>query len=109
MKLIIILISLAIERYLGLKISNRMLKYFKAYHQFFDAKFSERDNWGGMGLLLMMLLPLIVGAWFIQWLTQDWIYGVVEIIFGVLVLLTCMQSAKNTRSIREKEDRCFRL
>lgn len=88
MELVVILLSLVSERFVGSLEGFRDLNWFRCYVKWFLAHLF-RSRWleGPAGVLLILLLPLLLLAWIDYYLQQ---MGVVtHSIFSVAILLLC--------------------
>ncbi|MDH5785750.1 MAG: regulatory signaling modulator protein AmpE [Chromatiales bacterium] len=88
MALIIILISLAIERFLGSMEELRRSGWFIAYSRWASARLAQYESLNGPVGLLLILLPLIVPVMLlVHYLSGIWL--LVGVPFSILVLLYC--------------------
>ena len=90
MTLITLLLALTLERFLGYMSDFRDPRYLNAYTKRFIALL---DSFGlrqaGFKLLVIVLPPILLAGWLQAWLSHV-LLGLFSIIFGVAVLLYCL-------------------
>src|SRR6185312_7955704 len=87
MMFIITLISLVIERFFHWS-HLRQWRWFNAYQRWLSH--SRLGRLPAILLLVLSLLPLALLVGVINSLLDDWLYGILKILFGIVVLLYCM-------------------
>ena len=92
MKLIIILICIGVQRYLHMANQWHELPWFSRYLSRLQGWFSGKSWWRGYLAMLVMVLPLPLLIAVIACLMGSWLYGLVGLVFSVLVLLLCLDS-----------------
>ena len=60
MTLIIILVCLAIQRWLGWDKYKRKSHWFERYHEWFYAQVGHRSFWFGIGGVCLLVLPIVI-------------------------------------------------
>ncbi len=90
MTFIITLISLVIERFFHWR-QLRSWRWFLNYQRWLSH--SRLGNWPAFLLLILGILPLILVVGVVNYLLGGWLYGIFQLIFGVLVLMYCMGPA----------------
>lgn len=87
MTFIITLISLVIERFFHWSHLRRW-RWFNTYQQWLSH--SRVNRLPSFILFILSLLPLTVLVGFINYFLDDWLYGILKILFGIAVLLYCL-------------------
>lgn len=85
MTFIVALISLIIERYFYWS-QLRQWRWLRQYQQILNAKVGY---WNSNLLFLATVLPPVIIIGLIQILLRPWLFGFLELFFGILVLLYC--------------------
>lgn len=87
MTFIITLVSLVLERffYWG---HLRHWRWFSYYQRRLQRSYF--NNWSVWLLLIMCVLPPVILIGFFQWLFHGWLYGLFELLFGIVILLYCL-------------------
>ena len=88
MTLITVLISLVLERFIGYLDEFRQLGWFRQYAQFIRNALGGIAD-GVVGVVLILIGPAVV-VWGVSALLDDVMLGLLEIIFGVVVLIYCL-------------------
>lgn len=86
MTFIITLISLIIERFFHWS-HVRYWRWFGQYQRWLGQYIA---NWPSYALLIVCVLPIVVVVGLIDGLLDNWLYGILKLLFGVLVLVYCM-------------------
>lgn len=86
MTFIITIISLVIERFFHWS-HLRHWRWFHRYQSWLNTRIS---NWPSYLLLAICVLPLMIVVGVINCVLAGWLYGILQLIFGVIVLLYCM-------------------
>ncbi|OBS08550.1 regulatory signaling modulator protein AmpE [Acidihalobacter prosperus] len=90
MTLITLLLALALERFLGYMSDFRDPRYLNAYAGRFSALLESIGlRHPGFRLLLIVLPPILLAGWLQAWLSGV-LLGLLGLIFGVAVLLYCL-------------------
>lgn len=89
MGLIVIIISLILERAFGHLQYVRRLDWFPGYR---DTLFSRvPESWtSGVGGVILVLAPVVLAALFLQWLLGDVLWGFPELLFSIAVVTYCL-------------------
>ncbi len=90
MTFIITLISLVIERFFHWS-QLRYWRWFLNYQRWLSH--SRIGNWPSFLLLLIGILPMILVVGAFNWLLAGWLYGILKLVFGVIVLMYCLGPA----------------
>lgn len=90
--LIVILICLGLQRYLGIHISLADFDWFKPYHGLLKSTLAKSDLFKGYVGIAVVVLPLMLVVALVDYLLNDWIFSVLDLAFGVLVLMYCMDA-----------------
>lgn len=85
MTLISVLVALLLARVAEFHRESRVGGWFADAGETVAVRLSERHS--GVGAALLVVLPPAVVMLIVQWLIGDWLYGLVGLILGVVVLL----------------------
>lgn len=88
MTLITVLIGLVLERFVGYLDDFRQLGWFRQYGEWLQARLGSLAD-GAPGVALILIGPALV-IWGVSELFDDALFGLLELIFGVAVLLYCL-------------------
>lgn len=86
MTFLIVLIALVIERFFHWS-HLRHWSWFSRYQYFLNTRFAK---WPKQALLAASVLPLVLAIALLNCLLAGWLYGIPQILFGVVVLLYCL-------------------
>lgn len=87
MTFIITLISLVIERFFHWK-QLRQWRWFSQYQR--KLSHSRISNWPSVLLLIITVLPFVLLVGILNWLLDNWFYGIFRLILGIAVLTYCL-------------------
>ncbi len=89
MTLISVLIGFAVDRLLTQLHEHRQYRNFLNYADWFRARLSGLglDHFGGV---LMVLLPAWILVWLLQSWIDDWLFGLVGLLFSIAVFVYCL-------------------
>ena len=88
MTLITVLISLFLERVVGYLDDIRHLEWFHRYTTWLRQRLGSWGE-GAIGVALVLLPPIVL-VWLVEGWIDDVMLGLLEIIFGVVVLIYCL-------------------
>lgn len=83
---IITLLALVIERFFHWH-HVRLWRWYKKYEQVI---YRYIGTWPPVVILVITLLPPLLLVWIIERLLRGWVFGLFELIFGVVILLYCL-------------------
>lgn len=92
MKLIVILICIALERYAGVNIANHLPGWFEKYNTMFQGYLPEKLKQRAWLNFTILLLPLLLAMLFLQCVLGGLFAGVFGFVVSLGVLMLCMQS-----------------
>lgn len=87
MKFIIIVFALGIERYFYVNSVISRFNWFESYLLFLKNKLGSEALWKGWLGVLMAIVPLLIVVFLLNYLVQDWLYGLGGLLFGLIILL----------------------
>jgi AmpE protein len=87
MTFIITLISLVIERFFHWS-QLRQWRWFVKYQHGLSR--SRVGNWPFWLLLILCVLPLLLVVGLVNQILDHWLYGILKLIFGIVVLMYCL-------------------
>ncbi len=90
MKLIIILMSLGLERYLGIGAILKRFSWFERYISLLQSWGKSSKLWQGFSGVAYVVLPATILVALIYFILADMFYGTVSMLFGFFVLLYCL-------------------
>lgn len=89
MGLIVIVVSLILERVLGHLQHLRRLDWFPGYREVLFSR--APGSWTfGIGGAILVLAPVVLAALFLQWLLDDLLWGGLELLFSIAVVTYCL-------------------
>jgi membrane protein required for beta-lactamase induction len=89
MGLIVIVVSLILERALGHLQHLRRLDWFPGYREVLFSR--APGSWTfGIGGAILVLAPVVLAALFLQWLLDDLLWGGLELLFSIAVVTYCL-------------------
>lgn len=89
MTLISVLLSIAADRLLTHLHHYRHYHYFLRYVDWMRARIST-PVWDHLGGLLIVVVPLWLAVAWLQYWISDWLFGLIGLLFYVIVLLYCL-------------------
>jgi len=89
MSLLVILISLILEKLLPPLHGLRSLAWIKTYHQWMCARAASHEKWHGIPCLLIIVLLPTIGVAIIQYLLND-LLVFFSFVFSIIVLTYCL-------------------
>lgn len=87
MRLIAILISLWLNHYSDVAARWERPGFFRAYADAVYRHFPPSRAGDGLGSVLALLLPPVLALGIVQWLADDWLLALIELVLGVWVLV----------------------
>lgn len=90
MKLIIILMSLGLERYLGIGAILKRFSWFERYISMLQSWGKSPKLWQGYAGVAWVVAPIVIVTAIIYLLLADLFYGTVSMMFGFFILLYCL-------------------
>ncbi len=90
MLLITLILVLILERYLQIGTALYRFNWFASYRHKLQHHGEKWSIWQGIGAVLLILVPLLVLLWLLQWMLSGVWYGFLDFLLGVLVLLYCL-------------------
>lgn len=87
MKLIIILISLGLERYFGLGTILKRFNWFNKYVEFLKKQIKSDKLWKGAAAVALVIVPIVLVVGIIDMLFKSLFYDTVGMVFGFFVFL----------------------
>lgn len=93
MTLIVLLFSLALERYLNVGAMLKRFFWFEQYLNFLHVQFSQKPFWrkgNGTVAMAFVVFPLPIAVAFMSYLLEDVLNGLVSVLINVFVLLYCL-------------------
>lgn len=90
MTLLIILIGLAVERYVNVNSYLKRFSWFDHYIEFLRTKFGTIFNAGGWQTLLVIVLPILVGFLCVYEILGYWIPSLTKFVIGGFIFVYCL-------------------
>ena len=88
MKLLVIVLCLLSERFLEHKSARHRIHWFTHYAQWMAKQLSHIPSSGWV--LALMLFPLIISVGIVLFITANWLFGLVALIFNVIIFHFCV-------------------
>lgn len=89
MAFIVTLIALLIERFFDWS-HLRHWYWYTAYQRFVWKRFPLHSSYNAYLVLAVTIIPLLIVVGLIQLLIHGWLYGFINLLFGLFILLYCM-------------------
>ncbi len=93
LNLLIVIIAIVCDRVLGLDPKLRCYKWFDHYLHLLKGWFEKTALWQDWLGVIVILLPLIIIVGFFNWLFSGWLFNLISLIYGVVILLYCLGPA----------------
>lgn len=90
MKLIIILIALAVERFANVELALKRFNWFSSYLSFLKKIFEKSGLWQGIAGLILVVVPILIIVAIVYYLLAGWVYGFIGFLLALAILIYCL-------------------